>query len=109
MLKPLSSVSEVLEASRTAPTLVFKNSRTCPISAEARHQLETWAAVNSRPDVYMLTVQENRDLSVELSDRLDVEHETPQLLLLHNRKVLGQLSHYSIKRERIEKLLTDRL
>jgi len=109
MIKPLSSVNEVLEASRLSPALVFKNSRTCPISGEARFQLETWVKANSSPDVFMLTVQENRELSKELSVSLDVEHETPQLILVRNGKALGQLNHYSIKREKIEKLLADKL
>ena len=105
MIKKLESIDGFIQASRNDTVLAFKNSSICPISSAARHELESWARENSSPDVYMVTVQERRDLSNELSARLGVEHETPQVILVRDGKPLCVLNHYSIKKGRLDSIL----
>lgn len=105
MIKALESIDGFILASRKASVLAFKNSNICPISSAARHELESWAREDSNPDIYMVTVQERRDLSNELSARLGVEHETPQVILVRDGKPMGVLNHYSIKKGRLDGIL----
>jgi bacillithiol system protein YtxJ len=105
MIKTLESIDDFILASRETAVLAFKNSSICPISSAARHELESWARENSNPDIFMITVQERRDLSKELSARLGVEHETPQVILVRDGKPLGVLNHYSIKKGRLDSIL----
>ncbi len=105
MIKTLENIDNFIFASRKEAVLAFKNSSICPISSAARHELESWSRENSSPDIYMVTVQERRDLSNELSVKLGVEHETPQVILVRDGKPLGVLNHYSIKKDRLDGIL----
>ncbi len=85
---------------------IFKHSTTCPISQYAYSQL---VAVEKEIDVpiYLLTVQEAEELSDFLADKLEVEHASPQLLLLREGEVKAVLSHNKIERTAVLLLLQD--
>lgn len=105
MIKRIDNLDEFLGRSRDKEILLFKHSNACPISAQARTELESFAGNESRAEVYMLTVQERRDLSAEIAEKLGVRHETPQLLFVRDGKVGHALNHFEITKRRIEKTL----
>jgi bacillithiol system protein YtxJ len=41
----------------------------------------------------------NRDISRLVADRFDVEHQSPQVIVVHRGKAVYQASHYDIEVE----------
>lgn len=79
---------------------ILKNSITCPISQAAYEEFEQFAA--EQPDnCYYLNVQDARELSNKLAEQYEVKHESPQVLLVNNGKVVWHDSHWEITNKKL--------
>jgi bacillithiol system protein YtxJ len=83
--------ASLIEKSKQRPVVIFKHSLTCPISSRAYSQM---AGFNG--EIELLEIQNNRDLSREIEDRLGVEHESPQVIVLRNGQVVWDASHFDV-------------
>ncbi len=93
----LEELDRMLAASSDGPLLLFKYSSTCGRSAEALDELV--AHLNESPaDVTyaMVTVQTHRDVSNAVARQLGVRHETPQVLLIRDGRVVWSASHFRV-------------
>ncbi|RMG82686.1 MAG: DUF2847 family protein, partial [Bacteroidetes bacterium] len=59
--------------------------------------------------LYYLDLIAHRDVSDAVSEILSVKHESPQILLVKNKKCVYHASHNSIRPEEIEGFLTTEL
>ena len=92
----------------TKIVFLFKHSTASSISADAKQQLETFTikhAENKDYTYYIINILENRDLSNLVYDTLKIPHESPQLIVLRNKKVLFHMSHDAITVDEIEEKL----
>ncbi|TAF67802.1 MAG: bacillithiol system redox-active protein YtxJ [Cytophagales bacterium] len=89
------------------PILIFKHSTRCSISANVLDRLQRQWDTKSHEAVqtYLIKVIEERPLSNALSQRLGITHESPQLFLLKNGKLLFHASHYDISYNEVKKNL----
>ena len=55
--------------------------------------------------LYFLDLLANRDISNEVAVRFDVRHESPQLIILKNRKVVHHSSHHSARIEDLKEFI----
>lgn len=104
----VSELDELLEASKEAPVLLFKHSLTCPISAAAFREYESFVGSRAADDAAvfrLVEVQKARELSNEIASRSGVRHESPQALLLRGGKVVWHASHWSIKASALQEAL----
>jgi bacillithiol system protein YtxJ len=85
------SLEELTNRSNERPVVIFKHSLTCPISAAAYDQMAEFEG-----EVELVEVQRARELSAEIENRLGVEHESPQVLVLRNGRVAWNASHFKI-------------
>ncbi|MBB6448123.1 bacillithiol system protein YtxJ [Geomicrobium halophilum] len=85
--------------------LLFKNSTTCPISANAFDELKAFATEHPEVPVYYLNVQDERPLSEYVATFWDVKHESPQALLLTSSEAKWHTSHSKITEQVLEKAL----
>jgi bacillithiol system protein YtxJ len=63
--------------------VIFKHNTTCPISKGVRSRFEEEA--DSLPDVqsvYFIDLLAHRNISDAIAEEFDVEHQSPQLLLI---------------------------
>jgi bacillithiol system protein YtxJ len=83
---------------------VLKNSTTCPISQSAYEEYESFA--NDKTDLafYYLNVQDARELSNMLADHLQVKHESPQVLVIQDGKVVWHDSHWEITYSKLDEI-----
>lgn len=86
---------EVLSHSEETPVLVFKHSSSCPVSGKADGEINQFAEEEDVP-VYRVVVQENRSVSDTIESDLDVRHETPQAILLHQGSSVFDTSHFNV-------------
>ncbi len=104
ILKSVDELAALTEASRQGPVLLFKHSLTCPISARAQEQ---FVGVDGAPR-YTLAVQYAKDVSEAVAERFKTEHASPQLLVIENGEVTGELTHSQIKGEAVAALLAEK-
>ncbi len=106
--RPLTSDSEwddARTASEEAPVLIFKHSNACPVSAQAHDEMAQLAEDADLP-IYKVVVQENRSVSDAVEADLDVRHETPQVILLQDRRPVFDTSHFEVTADTIRDVLS---
>lgn len=99
-----SDWSDALSQSAEGPVLLFKYSAACPISGKADRQMRQLAEDEDLP-VYRLVVQDSRNVSDTIAESLDVQHETPQVILLHEEEVVFEASHFDVTPEAVREAL----
>ncbi len=91
-------LDEILQASNEQTQLIFKHSISCGISSMAKRRFEQTAGdLGEHMKFHLLVIQQHRDLSNEVASRYKVWHESPQLLILKNGKVVAHASHWQIE------------
>lgn len=100
-VKQLNSVAEwsrVLELSDKQPVFVFKHSTRCPVSADAYDQYGVYLNRSADEDVahFLVLVVEARPVSNAIAESLALKHESPQAILIHQRKPVWHTSHWRI-------------
>lgn len=97
-LKGTDQLEEIKKESADKPVLIFKHSTRCNVSRTTLDRLERhWNdAEMSDVKAYFLDLISHRQLSCLLADHFNVEHESPQILLIHNGKSVLDLSHFAI-------------
>ncbi len=96
-------LDEILAESKLRPVLIYKHSTRCNISRSAFDRLERrWDATEiGEVKRYFLDLLSFRDLSNRIADIFQVEHHSPQLLVISDGRSVLDLSHYDIDFDRI--------
>jgi bacillithiol system protein YtxJ len=93
--------NDFLLESEEKPVAFFKHSTRCSISSMAKDRLEnTWNLEEVVP-VYLDLIA-YRDVSNLMAQKLNVPHESPQLLLVKNGKCIYHASHSDIRTESLK-------
>ncbi|HEX8331665.1 MAG TPA: bacillithiol system redox-active protein YtxJ [Segetibacter sp.] len=81
---PLESEEQLQEIkSAKGYNIIFKHNTTCPISMGVRDQFEKEAeSIPNVQSVYFLDLLAHRNLSDAVAENFDVEHQSPQILLI---------------------------
>lgn len=97
-----SELDAVLSSDKTVA--IFKHSTRCPISSMAKNRIErSWESANPSTPIYLLDLIRYRNLSNHIEDSLDVQHESPQLILVKNKKAVYSSSHSAIDANEVAK------
>lgn len=106
-LKTIAELEEALKESNERPVLFFKHSTTCPISARAYREFRNHLEEADDGIGYRLvTVQAARPVSNEIAQRLQVQHETPQAILVKEGREVWNASHFSITSTALEEAIS---
>jgi len=104
-VKELATPEELeaaLEQSNQAPILLFKHSTTCPISAGAYQRVRDFLEENSdAAPFFLVKVIESRPVSNQIASLLNVQHQSPQLILVDKKQAVWNASHGAIDAEAI--------
>lgn len=96
------------EALLAAPLAVlYKHSTRCAFSAHAHDEVARFA--RQRPDVRvrLVDVLFDRELALDLAERLGVEHASPQAIVLRAGRVVWHGSHGRIRAAALHRALND--
>jgi bacillithiol system protein YtxJ len=106
-LRYMTDLDQLLEDSAGRPVLLFKHSYSCGTSAEALDELIAHLDEQRRHDTgyAVVTVQTHREISNAVSARLGVRHETPQALLIRNRRVVWSASHFRVTADAVARAI----
>lgn len=87
-----------LERSNTETVLLYKHSATCPFSARAQGVV---SELKHDLPIATIVVQYAREVSQQAAALLEVQHETPQVIVVRNGKASSELAHARITKEAI--------
>jgi|TARA_B110000495_G_scaffold113202_1_gene97941 bacillithiol system protein YtxJ len=103
-----NQLTEFIELSKSKPIAMFKHSTRCSLSSVVKSRLErAWNINDNDIDMYYLDLLNYRNISNKIVSLFAIEHQSPQLIVLHQGKVLYHASHGEIDagvlKESIEK------
>ncbi len=105
-LTDINQLQEIISISNQQPhenlaVLLFKHSTRCSISSMALNRLETRWKDEEKIPAYYLDLLNHRDISNEIETLFNVEHASPQVLLIKNGKCIYSSSHTDISANNI--------
>ena len=95
----ISQLEDINTASESEKIMIFKHSTRCSISSSALNRLErNWNNENDSVKVkpYYLDLIAHRDISNGIAQKWNIEHESPQVLVIENGKCTYHNSHMGI-------------
>lgn len=96
-LTELKQLDDIITLSATKTVLIFKHSTRCGISRSVLNKFEK-AFIDEKNafDLYFLDLLKHREISNKIAEIFQVQHQSPQLLILKNGAVVASASHYDI-------------
>ncbi|MDE1191301.1 MAG: bacillithiol system redox-active protein YtxJ [Arachidicoccus sp.] len=95
-LEDTHQLSSIKETSFTKTQIIYKHSTTCSISKVVYARLTNWKE-NVPGDVYYLDLLSHRDVSNAVAEMFDIQHESPQILVIKNGICIYNESHTAIQ------------
>jgi bacillithiol system protein YtxJ len=97
MMQSLTTTDEAAALiARPGLVWVFKHSATCGISAGAHDEVSEYFAAHPAEPCGIVIVQTHRPVSNWISTTLGITHQSPQVFLLRQGKILWKSSHGGI-------------
>lgn len=106
VLDQISQINTINEESKYMPVMLFKHSTRCSISDLALNRIESnWKeGDNGCIKPYYLDLITNRDISDFIAEAYNIEHQSPQVLVILNGQCVYHESHTNIRYADIIKL-----
>lgn len=103
----IEELNSFLDHSSQKPLLLFKHSTRCPISAAAHREVETYLndSPNAEVTYGLIYVVEDREVSNEAADRLNVQHASPQVVLVKDGQSVWNTSHSALTSNALKGIL----
>lgn len=96
-LQSIEQAKELINSSTEKPVMFFKHSTRCSISTMAKDRLERkWDIDNSKLAPVYLDLLNHRDISNFLATELNIEHQSPQVILVKDKKATYSETHSMI-------------
>ena len=90
-------LDEVDAISQTKPVVLFKHSTRCSISRFALKRFDAeFNYTDDQIDWYLLDLLNHRDISNEMAHRYNVQHQSPQIIVVRNGKAVFTSTHDGI-------------
>lgn len=103
-LTQIEKIDEIINQSNEKPALIFKHSTRCHISKMVLKQFENEYNLDDKMECYFLDLLEFRPISKAIAERFNIEHQSPQIILIKNGKAIYNASHESIAADELEKI-----
>lgn len=99
-LNDIKQLDEIITQSNEKTVIIFKHSTRCIISKFALKKFEeNFNFPKEEILSYYLDLLSFREISNEIAKKFEVEHQSPQLLVIKNGKAVYSSSHSSIEAE----------
>lgn len=105
-LQSIEQAKELINSSAEKPVLFFKHSTRCSISNMAKDRLERkWNIDDSKLTTIYLDLLNHRDVSNFLAEELNIEHQSPQVILVKDKKASYSETHSMINVDAISEMI----
>lgn len=107
--KPLeqpTQLDKIIEQSFEKTVVIFKHSTRCSISRFALKQWESDCQPQSLTvDFFLIDLLNFREVSQQVSERFQITHESPQIIVLKEGKAISHASHQDIQWDEVKFVL----
>jgi bacillithiol system protein YtxJ len=87
-------------------SLIFKHSTRCSVSMMAKRRFEMdWEAIPEDTSLYFLDLISYRSLSAQIAETFQVQHESPQILLIKDGECVLDASHSDISADEVAEVV----
>ncbi len=93
-------LDKIVDNSATKTQVIFKHSTRCSISSVAKGRLDRASSIQNA-DFHYLDLINYRDISNKVAELFNVEHESPQVLVIREGKCIYHQSHMGINMQEI--------
>ena len=98
LISSQQDILSIIEKSAETPQIIFKDSVSCGISAFAKERLINGnSLIENLADFNYLDLLSYRTISNFIATKLEVIHQSPQIIVLVDKKVVLRDSHHSIE------------
>ncbi|WP_445452179.1 bacillithiol system redox-active protein YtxJ [Flavobacterium sp. 25HG05S-40] len=101
----LGQLNEILTVSTDKTVVIFKHSTSCYISKTALKQFEREFVLHNDIVPYYLDLLRYRPISNEIASRFEVQHQSPQIIVIKNGKAIYTASHENIDAIMLERFI----
>tara|TARA_Y100000385_G_scaffold262013_1_gene293300 strand:+ start:626 stop:1015 length:390 start_codon:yes stop_codon:yes gene_type:complete len=102
----LDQIKTIKELSKSETILIFKHSTRCGISSMVIKRFENLFEISMKNvKVFYLDLLSFRSISDEVGFSFNVQHQSPQLLIIRNEVAVKDASHHDIATINIKKYL----
>ncbi|CAA7390957.1 bacillithiol system redox-active protein YtxJ [Chryseobacterium fistulae] len=97
LLESEDDLQNAIEQSFHRKVVLFKHSTSCFISKMVLKNFERdFEGIEADADMYFLDLKAHRSISNKIAEEFEIRHESPQLIVLENGKVINNASHEDI-------------
>ncbi|MDN3676942.1 bacillithiol system redox-active protein YtxJ [Flavobacterium paronense] len=100
-LTDLGQLNEIVNVSTEKTVVIFKHSTRCSISRMVLKQFENEFDLQDKIIPYFLDLLAHRDISNAIASRFEVQHQSPQVIVIKEGKAVYTASHESIEVEKL--------
>lgn len=93
----IEQLEELKNLSVEKTVFIFKHSTRCSISVGALNRIERKWSGNEPLSAWYLDLLAHRDVSNKIATDFNVEHQSPQVLIIKNKKCIYTSSHLAIE------------
>ena len=102
------NAADLIKTSSTLPILIYKHSPICSVSLYSQKEFVDFLNVNNQPlNIQWVDVVHSRPASQKIAELIEIEHASPQILLISNGKCVWNASHSNITKESLLKYTAD--
>ena len=102
----LEQISQIKQ--QTGYSLIFKHSTRCSVSSMAKRRFELdWSVIPEDTNLYFLDLISYRDISAQIAETFQVQHESPQILLIKNGDCILDASHSDISADEVAEVINN--
>lgn len=96
----------LVKNSKHIPKVIFKHSTRCGISRMALKSFEDGYTLDEKDAAfYLLDLLNHRELSNLIASKLNVMHQSPQVIVIDNEEIIHTDSHHGIDIKRVQQLI----
>lgn len=106
-LESEDQLQQIKISSQAKTQVIFKHSTRCVISSMALNRIK-FDATFSNADFYLLDLLKHRNLSSSIANDYEVQHASPQILIIKNAECIYDESHSAINMDEIIEYISNK-
>jgi bacillithiol system protein YtxJ len=104
-LTNLGQLNEIGEVSTEKAVLIFKHSTRCSVSRMVLKQFENEFDLQDKIVPYFLDLLQHREISNTIARDYEVQHQSPQVIIIKDGKAVYNASHERIDTKQLEQFI----
>jgi bacillithiol system protein YtxJ len=100
-MQEMTTTEQADQALEGETAVLFKHNPTCPISARAQQEVQSFASSNPDARVHMVDVLGSREVSNHLAERTGITHQSPQVIVASGGRAVYDAAGFAITADKL--------